>query len=102
MGPAEWAVRKSCVPPIGQGLLESKVNMRGNRLPMQSVTCWIGSSTPLKRDPEQSCSVVRLGLDRCPQGFRYFARDVVLDRQDVAQRPVVGFRPDNIPAVSPD
>jgi hypothetical protein len=28
--------------------------------------------------------VVLSGLDRCPQGFRYFTRDVVLDPQEAA------------------
>src|SRR5207244_1318950 len=43
--------------------------------------------------------VVRSGLDGCPERFRYFAGDVVLDHQDVVEWPVVGFRPDNVPAV---
>jgi hypothetical protein len=42
--------------------------------------------------------VVRSGLDGCPERFRYFAGDVVLDHQDVVEWPVVGFRPDNVPA----
>ena len=46
-------------------------------------------------------SAVRPGFDRCPQSFRYLAGDVVLDQQDVAERSVVGFRPDNEPVVRP-
>ena len=49
--------------------------------------------------PAVSRLVVRSGLDRCPQRFRYFASDVVLNHQDVAEWPVVGFRPDNVPVV---
>ena len=44
-----------------RGLLESKVTMRDNLLPMQSVTCWLKHDR-LKHGAEQSCSVVRLGL----------------------------------------
>jgi len=43
--------------------------------------------------------LARLGLDGCPQRFRNFAGDVVLDYQDVVQWAVVGFRPDNVPVV---
>jgi hypothetical protein len=43
--------------------------------------------------------VVWSGLDGCPQCFRYFAGDVVLDHQDVVEWAVVGFRPDNVAVV---
>ena len=43
--------------------------------------------------------VVGFGLDGCPQRFRYFTGDVVLNHQDIVEGPVVDFRPDNIPVV---
>jgi hypothetical protein len=53
-------------------------------------------------DAEASPSAVPPGFDRRPQSFRYLAGDVVLDHQDVAERPVVGFRPDNVSVVRPN
>ncbi len=43
--------------------------------------------------------LARSGLGGCPQRFRNFAGDVVLDHQDVVQRAVIDFRPDNVPVV---
>ncbi len=43
--------------------------------------------------------VVGFGLDGCPQRFRYFTGDVVLNHQDIVEGPVVDFRPDNVPVV---
>lgn len=43
--------------------------------------------------------LVGFGLDGCPQRFRYFTGDVVLNLQDIVEGPVVDFRPDNVPVV---
>jgi len=55
---------------------------------------------PARKIASSSELAIRSGLDRCSQRFRYFAGDVVLNHQDVVEWPVVGFRPDNVPAVS--
>jgi len=59
-----------------------------------------------ERDPRSFGNVVQLpslvlgpGRDGYRQRFGYFAGYVVLDRQNVVQGPVIGFRPDNVPAV---